>query len=68
MLILLSKYGIDYDAPIPSQDNEDGIKVPERAYSISDTDMTALKLYPLQQSNEYGMDVYEHIIQFLNNL
>ena len=42
--------------------------MPECAFSISDTYITALKLAidPLQQSNEYGMDVYEHTIQFLN--
>ena len=65
-----STYGIDYDAPIPSQDDESGIEVPECAYSIIDTDMTALKLaiHPLQQSSEYDMNIYENTIQFLNNL
>jgi len=61
-----STYGIDYDVPIPSQDDESGIEVPVCAYSISDTDMTALKLAidPLHQSSEYGMDIYETLYSF----
>jgi len=48
---------------IPSQD-ENGIEVPKCAYSIGDADLSSLKLVidPLQQSNEYGMDLYENTI------
>ena len=65
-----SAYGIDYDAPIPSQDDENGIEVPECAYNISDAYLTSLNLVTdsLQQSNEYGIDIYENTVQFLNNL
>ena len=58
-----SAYGIDYDAPIPSQDDKNGIEVPECAY-INDADLTSLKLVidPLQQSNEYGIDIYENTV------
>ena len=65
-----SAYGIDYNAPIPSQNDENGIEVPECAYNINDADLTSLKLVidPLQQSNEYGIDIYENTVRFLNNL
>ena len=65
-----SAYGIDYNAPIPSQNDENGIEVPECAYNINDADPTSLKLVidPLQQSNEYGIDIYENTVRFLNNL
>ena len=56
--------------PQSSQNDKNGIEVPECAYNINDADLTSLKLVidPLQQSNEYGIDIYENTVQFLNNL
>ena len=53
-----------------SHDDSSTIEVPECTYQISDTDMTSLKLAidPLQQSNEYGIDIYENTLQFINML
>lgn len=65
-----STYGIDEDAPVPSHSDASIIEVPHCAYQISDIDLASLKLAidPLQQSNEYGIDVYERTLQFLNRL
>jgi len=65
-----STYGIDYDTPVASQNDRDDVEVPGCAYHISEANLAALKLAidPLQESNEYGIDIYESTIQFLDNL
>ena len=65
-----SMYGIDEDAPVPSNSDASTVEVPDCAYQISDIDLASLKLAidPLQQSNEYGIDIYERTLQFLNRL
>ena len=63
-----SSYGIDNDSPIPSQHDASTIDIPEITYQMSDADMASLKLTidPLQQSSEYGIDIYENTLQYLN--
>ena len=63
-------YGIDEDVPVPSNSDTSCVEVPDCAYQLSDIDLASLKLAidPLQQSNEYGIDIYERTLQFLNRL
>ena len=39
-------------------------------YQISDANTSSLKLAvdPLQQSSEYGVDIYKNTLQYLNRL
>ena len=65
-----STYGLDNDAPVPSPDCDSGEEVSECSYSIRDEDLTLLKqtIDPLRQSDDYGMDLYEETLNFLERL
>ena len=62
-------YGVDDESPIPSEDNST-IDVPESSYLISQRDYVRLiqAIDPLDSSNDYGINLYEQTVHFLNNV
>ena len=62
-------YGVDGESPIPSEDNST-IDVPELSYLISQRDYVRLiqAIDPLDSSNDYGINLYEQTVHFLNNV
>lgn len=63
-------YGLDDNAPVPSEDYGGTIEVPECAYHIHDANLALLQqtINPLEQSDEYGIDIYEQTLNFLDTL
>lgn len=65
-----STYGIDEEGPVPSEDDNSVIQIPECSYTISDAAFASLQqtINPFSPSEEYGIDLYEQTLQFLNQL
>ena len=63
-----STYGTDEEGPIPSEDDDSVVQIPECSFVLSDNDFTLLQqtVDPLSPSEEYGIDLYEQTIQFLD--
>ena len=61
-------YGIDDDGPVPEIENT--LSVPEIAYQLSSANLTLLQqsVDPLAPSNDYAIDLYEQVVQFLDNI
>lgn len=64
-----SDYGIDEEAPVPSE-NGNIVQVPESTYNLSNNDYLLLQqtIDPLGPSDNYGIDIYECTVQFLDSL
>ena len=60
-------YGYDEDAPIPSEDSEEGVHVPKSAIQFSDSDLKET-VNPTAPSNDYGMDLYKQTLVYISNL
>ena len=60
-----SHYGIDEEAPVPSDDTT--IEIPVTAYEVTDANYTLLQntVDPLGPSNEYGVDLYEQTLNLI---
>ena len=69
-LDFLEDYGIDEDGLPTTTDENSGVEVPEGNLSLDSEQLTNLQrvVDPLQESNNYGIDVYEEALLFLNNL
>lgn len=65
-----STYGIDEDGPVPSEDDNSVVQIPECSYVLRDSDFTLLQqtIDPLSYSEEYGIDLYEQTLHFLDRL
>ena len=65
-----STYGVDEDRPVPTEDDNSVVQIPECSYILSDTDFTLLQqtIDPLSPSEEYGIDLYEQTLYFLDCL
>ena len=65
-----STYGIDEDGPVPTEDDNSVVQIPECSYILSDSDFTLLQqtIDPLSSSEEYGIDLYEQTLHFLDHL
>ena len=63
-------YGVDADGPIPTEDTAAIVEVPQSSLRFSDQDMQTLKLTidPCALSDNYGIDIYEQTLQFIENL
>ena len=63
-------YGVDADGPIPTEDTAATVEVPQGSLRFSDQDMQTLKLTidPCALSDNYGIDIYEQTLQFIENL
>ena len=61
-------YGIDVDGPISSQ--EDSTVVPEFSVRLNSLDFATLQqmINPLAASDDFGIDLYEQVLQFMSTL
>ena len=61
-------YGVDQFGPIPRDDSDTtGVTVPRSQITLSNTEWTQLMAIvdPLAESDHYGMDLYEHVRNFV---
>lgn len=64
----ISAYGIDWDGPLPENDECSVVTLPETP-SPSNADKHAemcTSIDPLRQSNSYGIDIFTEVISFLS--
>ena len=63
-------YGVDPDGPLPvSDDDVEGVSVPETSLRLSDADMTIIRqniVDPFGHSDNYGVDLYEQTVAFIS--
>ena len=62
------EYGIDMEGPIPSQGRS--IVVPEVPIRLSSENFALLQqaVNPLAPSDEFGIDLYEQVLQFMSTI
>ena len=68
-----SSYGIDGDEPVLLDDDTHisyGVEVPRCSFRLTDVQYRILQytIDPLASSDEYGIDLFEQVIQFINEL
>lgn len=63
-------YGIDNDGPVPSIENESVLLVPESSYRLCDAASVLLQqtVDPLGPSDDYGINLYEQTLHFLDSM
>lgn len=68
--VIDSNYGVDEEAPVPAEDDDNAIQVPESIYRITDANFTLLQqtVDPLGSSDNYAIDTYESTLHFLDSL
>ena len=61
-------FGVDWEGPVPREDGDETVCVPETACPLSDADMEELLsvVPPLAQSEHYGIDLYERTVLFVS--
>lgn len=59
-------YGTDPDGPIPAEEEETGVSVPQTSLTFTDTNMAILQqnIDPFGATENYGMDLYEQTLQY----
>ena len=65
-----SDYGTDPDGPIPAEEEETGVSVPQTNLKFNDTDMAILQqnIDPCDATDNYGLDLYEQTLQYITSL
>ena len=65
-----SIYGVDEDGPVPTDDGNLAVAIPECSYTLSDADFALLQqtVDPLGSSDDYGIELYEQTLQFIDRL
>ena len=60
-------YGIDWDAPLSTDNDADMVEVPEVHNPLSETDYTELceTIDPLSATDNHGIDHYINAVQFV---
>lgn len=63
-------YGIDPQGPISVASDTSGIEIPQNTLRFSEQDIYILKqtIDPCAPSDNYGIDLYEHTLQYISNL
>ena len=64
-------YGADFEEDIiPHDDLEDGVMIPTNRINLTDEQVEDLKrsVDPLADSDDYGLDIYQQTLDFLNEL
>ena len=63
-----SYYGVDTDGPIPPDDNEGTVRVPENNLHFSDEVLSQLRasVDPLAESSNHGIELYEQALSILS--
>ena len=58
--------GIDWDGPLPfTGDNVVDVDPPEQPLNDADYDELCTRINPLEQSAEYGVDLYSETLQYV---
>ena len=61
-------FGIDWDGPLPCcSDNAVDVEPPEQPLGILNYQELCLRINPLEQSAEYGMELYSETILYVYN-
>ena len=61
-------YGLDVDGPVSS--NEGNVVVPQVAVSLDSGSFSRLKqaINPLASSDDFGIDIFEDVLQFMSTV
>lgn len=64
----MGQFGVDWEGPVPPDDSDETVIVPETECPLTSADMEELQVAipPLAQSAQYGMDLYEKTLQFVS--
>lgn len=62
----LETYGVDYDGPIPCDEEQENVVIPvtEQPFSDARYEELALLINPLRESDCYGIDILLDVLQF----
>ena len=65
----MAYHGIDWDGPLPDVEDTEHIEVPAIPVPLENNDMQELirTVCPTAPSNDYGIDIYNHTLQFVLN-
>ena len=64
----MDDFGIDPDGPLPGEDDDLGLEIPEISNPLSDADFLVMqqRVPPLQHDQGFGIDVYLSACSFVN--
>jgi len=64
----VEEFGVDWGGPVPYEDTDETICVPETPIPLSRADMEKLQaiVSPLAPSVHYGIDLYERTLLFVS--
>ena len=62
-------HGIDWDGPLPDEDELEAVEVPAIPVPLEDEDLEELfhAVCPTAPSDTYGLDIYNQTFQFVQN-
>ena len=62
-------HGIDWDGPLPDSEDQGSVEVPAIPVPLEDEDLQELlhTVCPTAPSNDYGLNLYNHALQFVQN-
>ena len=63
-------YGVDHDGPISIEVAVTTVEIPQSSLCFSDQDMQTrnLTIHPCASSDNYGIDIHEQTLHFIENL
>ena len=65
--VQIDSYGIDEEG-LAIDDDDDAIVIPENTFGLTEEQFLQLQVNPLDASENHGIELYEHTIQFIINL
>lgn len=70
MLFLQVGFGIDWEGPVPDQEDDTTISILETECLLSCSDMQELQehVQALAPSDQYGIDLFERTLEFVSNV
>ena len=62
-------HGIDWDGPLPDSEDHESVEVPAIPVPLEDEDLRELlhTVCPTAPSDDYGLNLYNHALQFVQN-
>lgn len=63
-------HGVDWDGPLPiADDDTTTVTIPHTQCPLTDVALDELQqsINPLSEDNNYGIDVYQAVVQFISN-
>lgn len=61
-------FGIDWEGPFSHENCDEWITIPPTPNPLTRVNMAELQAIIYQPSIQYGVDTYERVLQFVNNL